>query len=65
MKQKDIIALSLQEIKDKIVETRNSLVKMKLNHKISPLENPIKIKENRKLIARLNTELTKKTTVVK
>ncbi|MFN2313175.1 MAG: 50S ribosomal protein L29 [Bacteroidales bacterium] len=31
-------------------------MRMKLNHAISPLENPQKIKESRKTIARLMTE---------
>ncbi|MCA1740978.1 MAG: 50S ribosomal protein L29, partial [Bacteroidales bacterium] len=35
---------------------KTSLVRMKLNHAISPLENPQKIKESRKTIARLMTE---------
>jgi large subunit ribosomal protein L29 len=33
---------------------------MKINHTVSPVENPMKIRESRKLIARLSTELTKK-----
>lgn len=60
MKQKDIQALSVQELKDKLHEEKGHLDKMHLNHKISPIENPMKIRESRKLIARLSTELTKK-----
>jgi large subunit ribosomal protein L29 len=60
MKQKDIQALSVQELKDKLHEEKGSLEKMHLNHKISPVENPMKIRESRKLVARLSTELTKK-----
>jgi len=33
---------------------------MKLNHAVSPLENPMKIKYFRKLIARLNTEIKRR-----
>ena len=60
MKQQDIESLSLQELKDKLHEEKGSLEKMHLNHKISPVENPMKIRESRKLVARLSTELTKK-----
>ena len=60
MKQKDIQALSVQELKDKLHEEKGALEKMHLNHKISPVENPMKIREARKLVARLSTELTKK-----
>lgn len=60
MKQKDIEALSLQELKEKIQDEKSNLEKMRVNHKISPVENPMKIRESRKLVARLSTELTKK-----
>jgi len=33
---------------------------MKFAHQVSAIENPMKIRENRKLIARLKTELTAK-----
>jgi len=60
MKQKDIEALSLTELKEKLHEEKGSLSKMRLNHKISPVENPMTIRNARKLVARLSTELTKK-----
>lgn len=60
MKQKDIEALSLTELKEKLHEEKGSLAKMRLNHKISPVENPMTIRNARKLVARLSTELTKK-----
>lgn len=61
MKQKDIQALSAQELKDRITEEKGNLNKMRISHQISAVENPMKIRETRKLIAKLNTELTKKT----
>jgi large subunit ribosomal protein L29 len=63
MENKDITALSLQELKDKIKEEKAGLNKMTINHAISPIENPLKIRSTRKLIARLSTELTKKNKV--
>lgn len=36
---------------------KKKLSQLKLNHSISPLDNPNQIKEVRKTIARLNTEL--------
>ena len=61
MENKEITALSVQELKDKIKEEKANLNKMHLNHAVSPLENPMRIKVARKNIARLSTELTKKT----
>lgn len=60
MENKDIIALSTLELQAKVKEEKASFVKLKLNHAISPIENPIKIRDSRKVIARLSTELTKR-----
>jgi large subunit ribosomal protein L29 len=60
MKNKDIVALSTEELKAKVAEEKANQVKAKLNHSVSPLENPIKLRENRKTVARLSTELTKR-----
>ena len=60
MKQKDIEALSAQELSEKIKEEKAGLNKLTLGHAISPIENPMKIRNSRKLVARLSTELTKR-----
>lgn len=60
MKQEEIRELSTADLIDKIKETREQYVKMKLNHAVSPIENPNKISECRKTIARMMTELTKR-----
>jgi large subunit ribosomal protein L29 len=60
MKNTDIKALSLAELKEKIVSETETLRKLKFAHQVSAIENPMKMKENRKLIARLKTELTAK-----
>ncbi len=60
MKQKVINELTTPEIKEKLDNEKDQLVKMRLNHAISPLENPQKIKEHRRTIARLHTELRKR-----
>lgn len=64
MKATEIRELSTKEIQEKIQVEQENLNKMKLNHVITPLENPNQIKEAKKTIARLNTilrerELTK------
>lgn len=60
MKSSEIRELSNQELLERIDNEKTSLVRMKLNHAISPLENPQKIKETRKTIARLMTEKRKR-----
>lgn len=60
MKQADIKQLSVEDIKGKLAELRANYSKLKLAHKISPIENPIQIRDLRRTIARLETELTNK-----
>lgn len=60
MKSSEIRELTTQEILERIDNERTSLVRMKLNHAITPLDNPNKIKETRGNIARLLTELRKR-----
>ena len=60
MKSSEIRELSNQELLERIDNEKSALVRMKLNHAISPLENPQKIKESRRTIARLITEKRKR-----
>ena len=60
MKNTDIKALSLVELKEKIVSEKEALRKIQFAHQVSAIENPMKIKETKRLIARLKTELTAK-----
>lgn len=57
MKTREIKELTTAEISERLVAEREGLVRMRLNHAISPLDNPSLIKEARKTIARLETEL--------
>lgn len=60
MKSSEIRELSNQELLEHIDNEKTGIVRMKLNHAISPLENPQKIKESRRTIARLMTEKRKR-----
>ena len=57
MKASEIKELSTQEIIERIEDTKSVLTRMRLNHAVSPLDNPNKISETKKDIARLKTEL--------
>ena len=57
MKTAEIKELPVQDILERIENERANLLKMKLNHAVSPLENPGKIKESRRDIARMLTIL--------
>ena len=60
MKNSDIRNLSVAELKDKIASEAEALRKIQFAHKISSIENPMRINQTRKLIARLKTELSAK-----
>lgn len=60
MKNSEIHALSAEELKEKIASEKETLRKLKFAHQISAVENPMKIRHTRKLIARLSTELKAK-----
>jgi len=57
MEQKVVRELTTGEIVERLDEEKRQLSKLKLNHTVSPLENPNKITAYRKTIARLETEL--------
>ena len=60
MKNSDIRNLSVAELKDKIAAEKEGLRKIHFAHKVSSIENPMRINQTRKLIARLKTELSAK-----
>jgi large subunit ribosomal protein L29 len=57
MKISEIRELSTPDLLERIDTEKTMLVRLKLNHAISPLDNPQKIKLARLTIARLMTEL--------
>lgn len=60
MKSDEIKGFTLEELKEKIGSESEALRKLKFAHKVSAIENPMRIKETRKLIARLKTQLRAK-----
>jgi len=56
MKSSEIRELSIKELEERLESEENMLVRMKMNHAVSPLDNPNKIVETRRNIARLKTE---------
>ena len=52
--------LSTADLNERLDQAREQLVKMRLNHAVSPLENPNQIRNTRKDIARYLTELRKR-----
>jgi large subunit ribosomal protein L29 len=57
MKATEIRELTNKEIVEKIQVEKENLVRLRLNNAISPLDNPMKIRNSKKTIARLKTIL--------
>ena len=49
MKKEEIKEMTTQDLKDRLQQ--------KINHAVSPIDNPAKITADRKMIARMKTEL--------
>jgi large subunit ribosomal protein L29 len=61
MKTAEIKELSTKEIQERIDTEKDTLVRMKLNHAVSTMDNPLKIRSTRRNIARMMTELRRRT----
>ncbi|XOV91847.1 MAG: 50S ribosomal protein L29 [Bacteroidota bacterium] len=60
MKNSELRGLSLDELKSKLAVEKEGYGKLKFAHSVTPIENPMKIKETRKLVARIQTEIRAK-----
>jgi large subunit ribosomal protein L29 len=58
MKASEIKDMSQSDLIDKLEVETKSLHKMKFSHGLSQVENPLVIREKRRLIARLKTEVS-------
>ena len=60
MKAEVLTEMPENELNDLLVTEKERLVKMKMSHSVSPMENPLQIKFTRKTIARVMTEISKR-----
>ena len=60
MKNEEIKELSTQDLKDRLEQAQKDYLQQKINHTISPIDNPAKITQDRKNIARMKTELSQR-----
>lgn len=57
MKMTELKGLAEKDLREKLENAEAAYSQMKLNHAVSPLENPSQIKVARRDIARIKTEL--------
>jgi large subunit ribosomal protein L29 len=60
MKAQVLTDMPENELHDLLVTEREKLIKMRMSHAVSPMENPLQIKFARKAIARVMTELSRR-----
>jgi large subunit ribosomal protein L29 len=60
MKNSEIMALSKEELQERLYTEQANTTNLRFAHAISPLENPMRIPANRKTIARIKTELRRR-----
>ena len=60
MKNNEVRELAMQDLVERLEGAQAKLQQMKLNHAVTPLENPSQIKLVRKDIARMKTELRRR-----
>jgi large subunit ribosomal protein L29 len=60
MKMEVITQLSDADLFERLEAEQQQMVRLRLNHAVSPLENPHQLQESRQSIARLKTEIRKR-----
>ncbi|MBO8438596.1 MAG: 50S ribosomal protein L29 [Bacteroidetes bacterium] len=60
MKIAEIKELPTKELVERLEAAKTALNRMEINHSISPLDNPAQIKQSRKEIARMMSELRRR-----
>ena len=49
--------LGTQELRERLEQMQKEYLQQRINHAVTPLDNPAKITADRKMIARVKTEL--------
>ena len=57
MTKEEIKELSTKDLQERLAEMEKEYIQTKINHSVSPLDNPARITRDRRMIARLKTEL--------
>jgi large subunit ribosomal protein L29 len=60
MKQSEVIQLSTPELHEQVYEQKRELNRLNMAHAISPMENPMVLRQKRRSVARLLTEIVRR-----
>ena len=56
MKQSEIKEASTAELQERLVDSKKAFSELKMAHAITPLENPVQLRTQRRAVARIATE---------
>ena len=62
MKPQVIRELSTNDLRERLEEEKKQLIRLKINHAVSPLDNPMRIRAMRRDVARMTSELYRRGT---
>lgn len=57
MKKEEIKEMTTPDLQERLAQMEKEYLQTKANHAVSPLDNPARITADRKMIARVKTEL--------
>lgn len=57
MKKEEIKELGTQDLRDRLAQMEKEYRQLLINHSVTPIDNPAKITADRRMIARVKTEL--------
>ena len=57
MKKEEIKELSTADLKERLAQMEKEYLQLKVNHAVTPVDNPAKITADRRMSARVKTEL--------
>ncbi len=60
LKKEDLNQLNDADLKQRLFDDVERLVKLRFNHAVNPIDNPAQLRYVRREIARLNTEMRKR-----
>ncbi|MCH5220662.1 MAG: 50S ribosomal protein L29 [Muribaculaceae bacterium] len=60
MKKEEFKEISTSDLEERLAKMEADYLQLKINHSVSPIDNPAKITADRKNIARVKTELRKR-----
>ena len=60
MKKEEIREMATADLKDRLQQMEKDYLQAKINHAVTPLDNTAKITADRRMIARVKTELRRR-----